>query len=71
MKHKFAENLSRLMDERGLKQADLARLMGISPPRVFFLVRGKQEPKLSTVFHLMEVLECKFEELVDTTGEKR
>ncbi len=33
--------LSKLLDSRGLTQADAARLLGVSQPRISDLVRGK------------------------------
>lgn len=47
------EKVTKLMTERGLKQADLARMMGTTPQRVsLWMQGGKANPK---VFHLVRL----------------
>ena len=45
-KHIFAENLRRLMEQQGSRQADLARLLGVSRSTLSAYCSGEQMPRM-------------------------
>ncbi|MCE9955619.1 XRE family transcriptional regulator [Aeromonas rivipollensis] len=55
----FNERLQRLMNEKGLKPADLARKTGLSKPTLSAIIRGATtDPRISSVLGISRVLGC-------------
>ena len=53
-KQNIAANVQALMDDRGWKQADLARAVGESPMRISFLLRAQRLPSAAFLARLAE-----------------
>ncbi|MFZ0436175.1 MAG: helix-turn-helix transcriptional regulator [Chthoniobacterales bacterium] len=62
---RFAENLRRIRENRGLSQEALADLSGIHRTEASLLERGKREPRLGTLVKLAGALEVTVEELAE------
>ncbi|MBR2680060.1 MAG: helix-turn-helix transcriptional regulator [Exiguobacterium sp.] len=63
----FAERVNRIMDERGMSQADLARKTGMTTSNIAYLVGGKtKDPRLSSVIALAKALDVPLSYLADT-----
>ena len=60
----FAENLKKLRDEKGLSQAELARMANISQPSVANFEIGKIVPTIITGVDLAKALGTTCEQLV-------
>lgn len=60
----FATNLRRLLAERKLNAAHLARLVGIAPPTLHGWMNGTAPTDLLVVLRLSETLGVDFQELV-------
>jgi len=55
----FTERLRQLMDEKGLKPADLARKTGLSKPTLSAIIRGNtSDPRISSILGISRVLGC-------------
>ncbi|WP_052503091.1 XRE family transcriptional regulator [Aeromonas salmonicida] len=55
----FNERLQQLMNEKGLKPADLARKTGLSKPTLSAIIRGTTtDPRISSVLGISRVLGC-------------
>lgn len=55
----FNERLQQLMDEKGLKPADLARKTGLSKPTLSAILHGTTtDPRISSVLGISRVLGC-------------
>lgn len=55
----FNERLLQLMDERGLKPADLARKTGLSKPTLSSIIHGNTtDPRISSILGISRVLGC-------------
>lgn len=52
----FSANLRRLMDERGLTQTELARLIGVKPWTVWKYLDGQNEPSLARLEEIATAL---------------
>lgn len=57
------KNVKRYMDQRGLKQFELAKLAGVSTPPVSDLIRGKKMPTVRFLEKLAKVLGCSMKDL--------
>lgn len=68
----FAGNLTRLMDRRGMSQADLARATQLSTAQIACLANGKtKDPRLSTVVKIARALDCPLDALVGADASHR
>lgn len=54
----FGENLRRLRRDKGFTQGDVAEKMGIKTTHISTLEKDKGDPKLSTLYKLMDALAC-------------
>lgn len=63
----FAERVNKIMDERGMSQADLARKTGMTTSNIAYLVGGKtKDPRLSSVIALAKALDVPLSYLAGT-----
>ena len=54
----FNERLQQLMDEKGLKPADLARKTGLSKPTLSAIIHGDTcDPRISSLISIAEALQ--------------
>ena len=60
----FPENLKRLRQDKGYTQADLAKHADLRVASISQLERGEGDPKLSTIYKLMDALECSADALL-------
>jgi transcriptional regulator with XRE-family HTH domain len=58
MRDNFAVRLIRMRSQKGLRSADLARLMGVSGGMLWNLEAGKVQPAGRTLVKACRVLEC-------------
>lgn len=63
-KSAIAANVRRLLQERGLSQADLCRLTGDNAMRVSYMIRGIKEPSASFLARVAEALQVKVDDLL-------
>ena len=61
----FSRNLSCMMREQGMNQADLAEEAGISRAALCKYLRGERMPKITAVINLADALYCDIRDLVD------
>ena len=61
-------NLPRMRVARGLKQAELARKLGVSRSIVCCWESGKRTPSLDQAARLAQALECTLDDLVNLTN---
>ena len=55
-KENVAENVSRLLEQNGISQSDLARATNESPMRISLVVRGIHQPTAGFLARLAEAL---------------
>lgn len=60
----FSDNLKRLRLDKGFTQSDLAKASGLRTASISQLERGEGDPKLSTIYKLMDSLECSADALL-------
>ena len=60
----FAEHLLQLRKEKGIKQPDLAKQLGISLRAYQYYESGEREPTLSTLIALADFYDLSLDELV-------
>ena len=60
----FSKNLKILMNERNLKQVQVAEALGCNKGTVSKWLNGKIEPGLVYIAKLLKILDCSFEELI-------
>jgi len=60
----FSDNLKRLRQDKGFTQLDLARASGLRTASISQLERNEGDPKLSTIYKLMDALECSADALL-------
>jgi len=60
----FGENLKRLRRDRGWNQGELATRAGIKPSHIPTLEKENGDPKLSTIYKLMDALDCSADSLL-------
>ena len=65
MRKLFAENLKSLRLERGISQAEFAKLLNTSQQRISEWECGKNEPSLYNILRILDVLGATFEDLTD------
>lgn len=53
-----SQNVKRIMNERGIRQADLARALGWTRQDVWLVLNDRREFHPTTVLQLMDVLGC-------------
>jgi transcriptional regulator with XRE-family HTH domain len=61
---KFGRNLSELLKQLEMTQAELAENAGLTPAAISQIIAGKREPSLTTICLIMRVIPVKFERLV-------
>jgi transcriptional regulator with XRE-family HTH domain len=62
---RFAENVRRTREARGLSQSSLAILADISRPRLNQLEQAKQDPRVSTVLKIALALKVPISQLLE------
>lgn len=60
----FAANLRRIMRDRGMTQAELGRMVGISQGNVSMYVTGKREPRATYILRIATALGVTTDELL-------
>jgi transcriptional regulator with XRE-family HTH domain len=60
----FAARLEKVRLDRGLTQAQLSELCGLTQPHLSALERGAWEPRLETIVRLVRALETTYEDLL-------
>ena len=61
----FARNLQRFMDESGMKQADLARMLDVSRSTVSAYCKGQQMPRMDKVEQLAQYFAVSSSDLIE------
>lgn len=61
----FAENLNKLIERKGMTQADVAAAIGVSESAVSLWCAGKTTPRMSKVDKLCELFGCSRAALVE------
>jgi transcriptional regulator with XRE-family HTH domain len=56
--------LKKILEERGVKQSDLADKLGVSKVSLSNWATGKSQPSLETVVRICQILDVKIDELV-------
>jgi transcriptional regulator with XRE-family HTH domain len=56
--------LKRILEERGIKQSQLAKKLGVSTVSLSNWSTGKSLPSLETVVRICQILDVKIDELV-------
>lgn len=62
---KFASNVRRVRESRGMSQTTLASLAAISRPRLNQLEQAKQDPRVSTVLKIARALKVPISNLLE------
>ena len=60
----FADNLRRIMRDRGMTQAELGRMVGISQGNVSMYVTGRREPRATYILRIATALGVTTDELL-------
>lgn len=60
----FAANLRRIMGDRGMTQAELGRMVGISQGNVSMYVTGRREPRATYLLRIATALGVTTDELL-------
>ena len=60
----FADNLRRIMRDRGMTQAELGRMVGISQGNVSMYVTGRREPRATYLLRIATALGVTTDELL-------
>lgn len=61
----FADNLKRMREKRDLSQAQLAKLLDVTPNCITQWESGARRPNIVMLKKLAEVLECTADELLE------
>jgi DNA-binding helix-turn-helix protein len=70
----FGDNLKRIRNNRGMTQGDLEEKSGVRMTNISKMERNQTEPNLSTIYKLMDALDCDANSLlfdsrkISTTG---
>jgi transcriptional regulator with XRE-family HTH domain len=67
----FASRLEKVRLDRGLTQAQLSELCGLTQPHLSALERGAWEPRLETIVRLVRALEASYEDLLPPIKPRR
>ena len=62
--------LEELRKERGMRQEDLAQMLGVSRQTVISLEKGKYNPSLSLAFKLARAFGLAIEDIFDDSDER-
>ena len=65
-KEVFGNNLSRMLEEKGEKQIDLARHLGVSTAVVCEWCKGRKMPKIDKIGNIIRHFGCKYSDLLGT-----
>lgn len=60
----FGKNLSALLKERGLRQSDAAKLIGVAPSVINTWISNASPQNLKAVLNLCEALDADFQEVL-------
>lgn len=60
----FKENLKNLMNERNLKNVELANKAGLTRASISYYLLGKREPNLEALEKLKNALACSYDDLL-------
>lgn len=63
----FGERLKEIRLEKHLKQADLAKMLNVSNNTVYAWEQDKQEPSMTTILKLCDILEVSLDYLFGKT----
>ena len=63
-KKSFGVNLSRMLEEKGEKQTDLARFLHVSDATVSDWCKGKKMPKIDNIGAMVRHFGCKYPDLL-------
>lgn len=61
----FNENLKQILNEQGLRQKDLAIMVGVSTPTVSEWCSGKKMPRMKMLDAICDALGCPLNELTE------
>lgn len=67
----FADSLNKILDSRGLKQADLCRMSGLPTAMVSNYCNGKKIPTLTSAIAMADALQISLDELSGCEPPKR
>lgn len=67
MELKFAERLSNLRREKGVKQEQLGKLLGVTQRKISYWETGKTEPDLMSLIKISEYFEVSCDYLLGKT----
>ncbi len=62
---KFERNLKIMLQEKGINQAELARRLNTGKSTISGWLKAHKEPSLTSIYKLLQELDCTFEELID------
>lgn len=65
----FRKNLNRIIEARGMKQAELAKLIGVSAPTVNDWVKGRKVPRMDKIDKLCSIFSVGRSDLLDEPKE--
>ena len=60
----MGEKLKKMLEEKNVKQVDIARLLGVSEVLVSRYVSGQSNPTVPSVKKIAEYLGCKIDDIV-------
>ena len=63
LKKEMISNVRELRDEKNMTQQELADAVGVSLPTIYYLEKGRYNPKLTLSFKLAQVLDHSVEEI--------
>lgn len=63
--YRFGNFVYQLREKKGLTQAELARLLGVTPAAVSKWENGSSKPRVEVLFQLADILEVRPEELIE------
>ena len=64
-------NLEKILKQKNVSQAQLARWCGVSRVAVTYWVQGKNRPSYEMLLEICRVLNCSMDELTETRSETR
>ena len=67
----FSESLNRLLQERGIRKAQLSRMTGISDSNISDYASGKKVPSLTNAIAMADALAVSLDELAGRSAPKR